>query len=138
MRRRSRAGPEKAKSRRRNTNTKKHRGGLKTTRLRNSSAADHKTQSDVAQLTRERDESLEREKAAAEVLHVISSSPRALDAVFKTMLENATRLCEAESASLVLREGSDLRLVARYNAPAALLEQTLREPLFRPGAASGL
>ena len=75
MRRRSRAGPEPAKSRRVKTKTQKHRSGLKTTRLRNSSAADHKTQSDVAQLTRERDEALEREKAAAEVLRVISSSP---------------------------------------------------------------
>ena len=64
---RSRAGPERAKSRRRKTITQKHRA------LRNSSAADHKKQSDVAQLTRERDEALEREKATAEVLRVISS-----------------------------------------------------------------
>src|SRR6516164_2824144 len=75
MRRRSGAGPERANSRRRNTKTQKRRGGLKTPRLRNSSAADHRTQSDVAQLTLERDEALEREKATAEVLRVISSSP---------------------------------------------------------------
>jgi GAF domain-containing protein len=83
-------------------------------------------------------ESLDQQTATSEVLHVISSSPRELDPAYKTMLENATRLCEAESASLVLREGGDFRLVARYNAPAALLEQTEREPLFRPGSASGL
>jgi hypothetical protein len=43
--------------------------------LRNSSAADHKNKPYVAELTRERDAALEREKATAEVLRVISSSP---------------------------------------------------------------
>jgi hypothetical protein len=134
----SRAGRERAKSQRRKTITQKRRGALKTTRLHDPSAADHKTQSDVAQLTRERDEALERERATAEVLRVISSSPRELDPVFKTMMENATRLCEADSASLGLCEGADVRIVARYNASAALLEQTKREPLFRPGPTSGV
>jgi hypothetical protein len=63
MRRRSRAGPERAKSRRRKTVTQKRQG------LRNPSAADHKTQSDVAQLIRERDEALEQQTATAEVLY---------------------------------------------------------------------
>ena len=89
MKRRSRAGPERAKSRRRKTITQKRR------RVRNPSAADHETQSDVAQLTRERDEALEREKATAEVLRVISTSPGELEAVFQAMLENAIRICEA-------------------------------------------
>ena len=70
MRRRSGVGPEQAKPRRRKTVTQKRRG------LRNPSVADHKTQSDVAQLIRERDEALEREKATAEVLRVISSLAR--------------------------------------------------------------
>src|SRR6266446_1994257 len=132
MRRRSRAGPERAKSRRRKTVTQK-RGGL-----RNPSAADHKKQPDVAQLTRERDEALEREKATAEVLRVISSSPGELASVFQAMLENAARLCETDSASLILHQGGELRFAARLNAPAALAEQTEREPIFRPGPASGL
>jgi signal transduction histidine kinase len=131
MRRRARAGPERAKSHRK-TKAQKLRGGLKTTRLRNSSGADHKTQSDVAQLIRERDEALEREKATAEVLRVISGSPE-LDPVFKTMLENATRLSEAEAAELVLREGNDLKIVTRYNSPAAPLVATHLES---PGPAS--
>jgi GAF domain-containing protein len=132
MRRRSRAGPERAKSRRRKTVTQK-RGGL-----RNPSAADHKKQPDVAQLTRERDEALERENATAEVLRVISSSPGELASVFQAMVENAARLCETDSAALILHQGGELRFAARLNAPAALAEQTEREPIFRPGPASGL
>jgi transcriptional regulator with GAF, ATPase, and Fis domain len=83
-------------------------------------------------------ESLQRQTATSEVLQVISSSPGELEPVFKTMMENATRLCEADSASLGLCEGADVRIVARYNASAALLEQTKREPLLRPGPASSL
>src|SRR5215470_13621041 len=96
MRRHCRAGPERPKSRRRKTVTQKRRD------LRNPSAADHKTQSDVSQLIRERDEALEREKAAAEVLRIISSSPGELEPVFQTMLENATRICEAVFGNLYL------------------------------------
>jgi GAF domain-containing protein len=92
---------------------------------------------ELRQRTDDLTESLEQQTATSDVLGVISSSPGELDPVFNTMLENATRLCEADTASLVLREGDDLRRVARYNAPAALVEQTLREPIFRPGPASG-
>jgi hypothetical protein len=74
MRRRCRAGLEPAKSRRGKTKTQKRRDGLETTRPRNSSAADHRTQPDVAQLTRERDEALEQQTATKKVLQVISRS----------------------------------------------------------------
>jgi signal transduction histidine kinase len=93
---------------------------------------------EVQARTRDLTESLERQTATSEVLQVISSSPGELEPVFQAMLENATRLCEGESASLGLCEGADVRIVARYNAPAALLEQTERDPIFRPGPASGV
>src|ERR1700736_379054 len=116
MKRRSRAGPERAKSRRRKTITLKGRGP------RNPSAADHKTQSDVAQLIRERDEALEREKATAEVLRVISSSPGELEPVFRAMLENATRICGAHFGSLWRFENGAARLVSNFNHPPAFAE----------------
>ena len=137
MRRRSRTGPERAKSHRRKTKTQKLRGGLKTTRLRNSSAADDKTQSDVTQLIRERDEALEREKATAEVLRVISSSPGELEPVFDAILENATRICEAKFGTLFLREGDLFQAAALHNAPRAFAEMRKRHPV-RPGPKTAL
>src|SRR5512142_1511647 len=50
---------------------------------------------DTARLARERDEALEREKASAEILRIISRSPGELKPIFQAMLENAVRICEA-------------------------------------------
>ena len=106
MKRRSKAVSERAKSRRRKTLRQTRRG------LHNPSAADHKTQFDVAQLVRERDEALEREKATAEVLRVISSSPGELEPVFQAMLGNAVRICEASFGALLRFEGGAWRSAA--------------------------
>jgi GAF domain-containing protein len=133
MKRRSRAGPERAKSRHRKTITQKHRGGLKTTRLRNPSAADRKAQSDMTQITRERDEALAREKATAEVLRIISSSPGELKPVFEAMLANASRLCQASYGVMFLCEGEAFRTVAIHgDLSAAFMEQWQPGTLFRP------
>jgi hypothetical protein len=81
----------------------------------------------VARLTRERDEALERETATAEVLKVISSSPGDVKSVFEAILENATRICEAHFANLLLCEGDGFRLGAMHNAPPAFVDA---RPLF--------
>src|SRR5262249_56621792 len=70
---------------------------------------------ELRQRTDDLSEALGQQTATSEVLGVISSSPGELEPVFQSMLRNATRLCEAESASLILREGSDLRIIARHN-----------------------
>jgi GAF domain-containing protein len=76
-------------------------------------------------------ESLEQQTATSEVLHVISSSPGELEPVFRAVLQNATRLCEAKFGTLYLRDADGFRAVATHNAPPAYLEAR-RDPLLRP------
>src|SRR5262249_12205627 len=126
MRRRSRTSSKLAKARRRKAMPKRR------------NATTVRAQSESARLRRERDESLEREKATAEVLRVISSSAGQLEPIFQAMLENAVRICGANFGVLFLREGDAFRRMAMHNPPPAYVEEHRRAPLVRPGAASGL
>jgi GAF domain-containing protein len=83
-------------------------------------------------------ESLQQQTATSEVLKVISSSPGDLQPVFDAMLANATRLCEAKLASLLITEGDQFRRVSLHNAPSALVEHWGRTPVVRPHSDSGL
>ena len=76
----------------------------------------------VERLTRERDEALLRETANSEVLRLISSSPGDLELVFRTILENATRICNANFGNLFRFDGEIFYPAAQFNTPAALLE----------------
>jgi GAF domain-containing protein len=86
---------------------------------------------ELRQRTTDLSESLERQTATSEVLQVISSSPGELMPVFETMLENATRICEANFGNMYLCEGDALRLAAVHNTPPALVEERKRS--YRPG-----
>ena len=88
---------------------------------------------ELRQRTDDLTESLEQQTATSEVLSVISSSPSELGPVFQTVLENATRLCEANFGTLNLNEGGDFPVVAMHNAPPAYAELRRREPAVRPG-----
>jgi GAF domain-containing protein len=84
-----------------------------------------------ARLLNELRQSLEQQTATSEVLQVISSSPSDLQPVFATMLENATRICDAKFGNVYLWYNDAFRLVATHNTPRAFAESRKRGP-FRP------
>jgi GAF domain-containing protein len=93
---------------------------------------------ELRQRTDDLSEALEQQTATSEVLKVISSSPGELEPVFQSMLENATRICEAKFGILFLSDGDAFRTGAMHNAPPALAEARRREPLFRPAPITAL
>ncbi len=135
MRRRSRAGGKPVKTRRRKTAALKRRNAPKAVHNRSVSVPSQETQ--VARLTRERDEALERETATSEVLKVISSSPGELEPVFQAMLENATRICAATSGLLVRAENDGFRIAASLRQRADIEEMKHRTFKFGPSTPIG-
>ena len=85
---------------------------------------------DVQRRTAELTESLEQQTATAEVLRAISSSPGELDSVFRTMLANAIRICDAQFGNLALFDGHEMRAAALHNAPRAYEELRRGDPVI--------
>jgi GAF domain-containing protein len=92
---------------------------------------------ELRQRTNDLTESLEQQTATSEILQVISSSPGDLQPVFKVILENAARICEAKYGNLYLFSNGAFRLVAT-SATYALERLRLREPPFQPAPGTGL
>jgi GAF domain-containing protein len=135
MRRRSRPGDKPVKSRRKSA-TVKHRHAPNLTSNRGASIAGQETV--VARLTHERDEALLRETANAEILGLISRSPDNLELVFRSILENATRICNAKFGTVHLVEGDCFQRTAHhYNTPPAYLE-LMDRLMRRPGPRTAL
>jgi signal transduction histidine kinase len=61
-------------------------------------------------------ESLEQQTATSEILRVISQSPTDVQPVFDTIAKNARRLCKGDSASVLILDGTHLRLETVDNA----------------------
>jgi transcriptional regulator with GAF, ATPase, and Fis domain len=89
------------------------------------------------QRTHELSEALEQQTATSEVLKVISSSPGELQPVFKAMLGNAVRICEASYGVLFRFENGAARAAAMLGVPPAFAEFWEREPR-RPGPRTAL
>jgi two-component system NtrC family sensor kinase len=85
-----------------------------------------------ARLLSELRESLEQQTATSEVLRVISSSPGELEPVFQSMLQNATRICEAKFGVLFRFDGKNAASAAHFGTPPELAEFHRRHGSFVP------
>ena len=128
------ANSDAMKNRRRTTTKAKRPSAPKVRGRRNPSSTNANTKN--ALLKRERDEALERENATADVLRVISASPGDLTPVFKAILDNATRICDAKFGTLWLREFEGVRAAAFHRAPPAWANKL--GSLYRPGSSTPL
>src|SRR5262249_749161 len=67
-------------------------------------------------------QALDQQAATAEVLRVISSSPGELEPVFRVILENAIRVCDATFGTLFRYDGEFVHAVVRSGTPPPVAE----------------
>ena len=89
-------------------------------------------------LFNETKEALERQTATAEILKVISASPTDTAPVFETILENATRLCDAHLGLLGLYDGEKYQTVAHRGGSAEFADWVIGRGRFVPSGGAGL
>ena len=113
----------------------------KTTRPKRGTAAagarhDRKSDADLKEqvnaLTRELTKAREEQTATSEVLGVISSSSGELEPVFKSMLANALRICEAQIGHLLRYSDGKFLVVAQLGSSPKYAEFSARRGWFKP------
>src|SRR5256712_7289523 len=109
----------------------------------NSLTAELKTQLQVrtrelAETRKALAEALEQQAATAEVLRVISNSPGELEPVFRAMLENAVRICEAKFGVLFRYDCGAFHAAAWLGVPPAYEDSLRQRGSFRPDAGAPL
>ena len=135
MKRPSRAGSTPAKARPHKAVKRKGRAP-KALSKRTSSPASQETQ--VARLTRELNEALERQRATAEVLSAISRSNFELQPILQSVVDTASQLCRADVSVIFRLEGGVYRFAAGYSLDPAYLEHERRTPISPgPGTVVG-
>src|SRR4051794_16155823 len=77
--------------------------------------ATRKSAAETARLARERDDVLEQQRATAEILRVIRTSPSEVQPVFETIVRNAVSLCGSLLANVFRFDGELLHWGASHN-----------------------
>jgi hypothetical protein len=90
-----------------------------------------------ADLKKKLAEALEQQTATSDVLGIISSSPGQLEPVFRAMLSDALRICEAKFGNLFLSENGLFREVSNVNVPRGFEAFVQRGPIA-PNPGTGL
>ena len=127
MRRRSRAGGEPVKARRRKATTLKRGTTPKIVRRRGSSTTGSETK--VGRLIRERDEALEQQTATSEILASIGGSMTDPKPVFDAIVRNLLRLLGTRFASVSLLHNGIIEMPAADGMPGI---QSLTQLYPRP------
>jgi len=106
------------------TTKPKHRNAAKAPRRRGASSAGLGTQID--RLKGERDEALAQLTATGEILKVMSRSSTSAEAVFRSIVETAARLCNGVFANIRLYDGHKLHVAATHNFTIEVLDRFLK------------